>query len=103
MRTQITAVHFNATDSLQEFAENEAQRLLKFADDILHCEIEFSFNKQEKKAHVHISLDGVARGAHRDEPIASAITEDFRKSTVLAVDKLEGQVKKHKDKLQTRY
>ncbi|MBK6910514.1 MAG: ribosome-associated translation inhibitor RaiA [bacterium] len=96
MRTQITAVHFNATDSLQEFAENEAQRLLKFADDILHCEIEFSFNKQEKKAHVHISLDGVVLNA-------SAITEDFRKSTVLAVDKLEGQVKKHKDKLQTRY
>ena len=96
MRTQITAVHFNATDSLQEFAENEAQRLLKFADDILHCEIEFSFNKQEKKAHVHIILDGVVLNA-------ATITEDFRKSTVLAVDKLEGQVKKHKDKLQTRY
>ena len=96
MRTQITAVHFNATDSLQEFAENEAQRLLKFADDILHCEIEFSFNKQEKKAHVHISLDGAVLKA-------SAISEAFRKCAVLAVDKLEGQVKKHKDKLQTRY
>ena len=96
MRTQITAVHFNVTDSLKEFAGNEVKRLLKFADDILNCEVEFTFNKQEKRANIHINVDGVVLNA-------SAITEDFRKSTVLAVDKLEGQVKKHKDKLQTRH
>ncbi|MCB9366986.1 MAG: ribosome-associated translation inhibitor RaiA [Calditrichaeota bacterium] len=96
MRTQITAVHFNATDSLREFAEEEIQRLLKFSDDILNCEIEFTFNKQEKRTNIHVSVDGTVL-------IASAISEDFRKSTVLAVDKLEAQIKKHKKKLQTRH
>ena len=96
MRTQITAVQFNATDSLKEFAENEVKRLLKFADDILNCEVQFSYIKQEKTAHVQVSVDGVILNA-------SAATEDFKKSTVLAVDKLEGQIKKHKDKLQQRH
>lgn len=96
MRTQITAVHFNATDSLKEFAETEVQRLLKFADDILHCEIEFTFNKQDKKANIHISVDGTVLNA-------SAISDDFRKSTVLAVDKLEGQVKKYKEKIHAKH
>jgi putative sigma-54 modulation protein len=96
MRTQITAVHFNATDSLQEFAENEVQRLLKFAEDIVNCEIEFTFNKQEKRANIHISLDGTVLNA-------SAVTEDFRKSVVLSVDKLETQVKKHKSKLHAKH
>jgi len=96
MRTQITAVHFNATDSLKEFAETEVQRLLKFADDILNCEVEFTFNKQEKRANVHVRLDGAVLNA-------SATTEDFRKSTVLAVDKLEGQVKKYKDKTHAKH
>ncbi|MCL4306122.1 ribosome-associated translation inhibitor RaiA [bacterium] len=96
MRTQITAVHFNATDSLREFAEQEVQRLLKFADDILNCEIQFTFNKQEKRANVRVSVDGTVL-------IGSAISEDFRKSIVLAVDKLEAQIKKHKDRLQTRH
>ncbi|MBK6765799.1 MAG: ribosome-associated translation inhibitor RaiA [bacterium] len=96
MRTQITAVHFNATDSLKEFAETELQRLKKFADGILNCEVEFSFNKQEKKANIHISVDGTVLNA-------SAVTEDFRKSTVLAVDKLEAQVKKLKTKQHARH
>jgi ribosomal subunit interface protein len=96
MRTQITAVQFNATDSLKEFAENEVKRLLKFADDILNCEVQFSYIKQEKKTHIQVSVDGTILNA-------SAVTEDFKKSTVLAVDKLEGQIKKHKDKLQQRH
>lgn len=96
MRTQITAVHFNATDSLKEFAATEVQRLLKFADDILHCEIEFTFNKQDKKANIHIKVDGAVLNA-------SAISDDFRKSMVLAVDKLEAQVKKYKEKTHAKH
>ncbi|MCB1059781.1 MAG: ribosome-associated translation inhibitor RaiA [Calditrichaeota bacterium] len=96
MRTQITAVHFNATDTLKEFAENEVQRLLKFSDDIVNCEIEFTFNKQEKRANIHISVDNTVLNA-------SAITEDFKKSVVLAVDKLEVQVKKHKGKIHAKH
>jgi putative sigma-54 modulation protein len=96
MRTQISAIHFNAHESLKVFAEQEVQRLLKLADDIINCEIEYSFNKSEKRANIHIKLWGTVMNA-------SEASEDFKKSTVLAVDKLEIQVKKFKGKLKAKH
>ena len=96
MRTQISAIHFKAHDSLKVFAEQEVQRLLKLSDDIINCEIEYSFNKSEKRANIHVKLGGAVLNA-------SEATEDFKKSTVLAVDKLETQVKKFKGKLKAKH
>lgn len=95
MRTKISSIHFKATDSLREFAEAEVQRLSKLDDRILNCEIEFTFTKDDKKTHIQISLNGSLLNA-------SETTEDFQKSTVLAVDKLEQQVKKQKGKQQAK-
>lgn len=95
MRTKISSIHFKATDTLKEFAEAEVQRLVKLDDRILNCEIEFSYTKDDKKAHIQVSLNGSMLNA-------SETTDDFRKSTVLAVDKLEQQVKKLKGKLQAK-
>ena len=95
MRTKISSIHFKATDSLKEFAETEVGRLNKLDDRILNCEIEFSYTKDDKKAHIQISLNGAVLNA-------SETTDDFRTSTVLAVDKLEQQVKKLKGKLQAK-
>ncbi len=95
MRTKISSIHFKATDSLKEFAEQEVQRLKKFTDDILNCEIELSYQKAEKKAHVHISANGNVLNA-------TEVSDDFQKSVVLAVDKLEQQLKKLKGKIQQK-
>jgi integrase/recombinase XerC len=95
MRTKISSLHFKATDSLKEFAEVEVQRLLKFSDEILNCEIELSYQKAEKRAHVHISANGNVLNA-------TEVTDDFQKSIVLAVDKLEQQLKKLKGKIQSK-
>jgi ribosomal subunit interface protein len=95
MRTKISSIHFKATDSLKEFAEAEVQRLTKFSDDILNCEIELSYQKAEKRAHVHISANGNVLNA-------SDVTDEFQKSIVLAVDKLEQQLKKLKGKIQSK-
>lgn len=96
VRTSISALRFKASDSLKEFAENEVNRLAKFTDDILNCEIEFSFAKDDKTAHIHISVNGNVLNA-------TETTEDFKKSTSLAVDKLENQLKKLKDKIKTKH
>ena len=95
MRTRISSIHFKASDTLKAFAEHEVQRLLKFSDEIINCEIEFSYQKAEKKAHIHISANGNVLNA-------SEATDDFQKSTVLAVDKLEQQLKKLKGKIQSK-
>ncbi len=95
MRVKISSIHFKATDSLKEFAEGEVQRLTKLDDRILSCDIEFSYTKDDKKAHLQVSVNGHILNA-------SETTEDFRKSTVLAVEKLEQQLKKLKGKVQAK-
>ncbi len=95
MRVKISSIHFKSTDSLKEFAETEVLRLLKFSDNLLSCDIEFSYTKDDKKAHIQVSNNGHLLNA-------SETTEDFRKSTVAAVDKLEQQLKKLKGKTATR-
>lgn len=95
MRTKIASIHFKASDSLKEFAEKEVQRLEKLTDDIISCEIEFSYTKDLKDTHIHINMDGSVLNA-------SGSSDDFKKSTGLAIDKLEQQVKKLKGKQQTK-
>ena len=91
MRTRISSIHFKASDSLKQFAEVEVQRLCKLSDDILACEIEFTYAKTVKEARVHLNANGSVLNA-------SETSDDFKKSIALAVDKLEQQLKKLKGK-----
>ncbi|MCA9740435.1 MAG: ribosome-associated translation inhibitor RaiA [Deferribacteres bacterium] len=97
MRTSFTARHFKAPAKLKAFAEEEVQRLSKYHDGILECEIVLDFVKQLHKqqtqiAEINISLQG-------QKLSATEKSEDLRKSITLAVDKLEKQLKKHKTKI----
>ena len=91
MRTKISSIHFKAADSLKEFTEKEVQRLEKLSDDLLGCDVEFTYTKTNKEAHIHVNVNGTILHA-------TETTDDFKKSVVLAVDKLEQQVKKLKGK-----
>ena len=95
MRTKISSIHFKATDSLKKFAEDEVQRLLKFTDEIINCEVELSYQKTEKRAHVHISVNHSILNA-------TEVTDDLQKSIVGAVDKLEEQLKRLKGRIQAK-
>jgi ribosomal subunit interface protein len=95
MRTKISSIHFKASDSLKEFAETEVRRLEKFSDEILNCEVEFSYIKTEKDVHLHVNVNGSVLDA-------TGSSDDFNKSVVLAVDKVEQQLKKLKGKQKTR-
>lgn len=97
MHTSFTARHFKAPAKLKTFAEEEVQRLSKYHDGILECEIILDFVKQMHKqqtqiAEINISVQG-------QKMSATEKSEDLRKSITLAVDKLEKQIKKYKTKL----
>lgn len=95
MRTKISSIHFKATNSLKEFAENEVLRLLKLSNEIINCEVELSYQRAQKRAHVHISVNHSILNA-------SEVTDDFQKSIVGAVDKLEEQLKRLKGRIQSK-
>ena len=91
MRILFTARHYKAPASLKEFAEQEVQRLTRYYDGILECEIILDYEKQTQVAEIILSVHGQRLAAIEK-------SEDIRKSITLAVDKLERQLKKYKKK-----
>ena len=91
MQITFTARHFKASESLKQYAVNEIQRLQKFFDRIVHCDV--ILVKERSNLIADISLN-VANGALA----VKESSEDFYKSIDLAVDKLERQIKKFKSK-----
>jgi putative sigma-54 modulation protein len=95
MRTSISARHFKVTDELKDYAQREVQRLTRYFDGIVDCNIELSFQRQNKTSEVALTV-------HGNLLKASETSEDFRKSIALSVDKLEHQLKKYKGKLREK-
>jgi putative sigma-54 modulation protein len=95
MRTSVAARHFKATPELQDFAHTEVQRLQKYFDNIIDCDIILSYERENKQSEIVLNVNGTVLKA-QDK------TDDFYKSITRTVDKLEQQVKKYKGKLRKR-
>ncbi len=91
MRITFTARHYKAPEDLKNFAIAEVQRLKKYYDGILECEIILDYEKQTQIAEIILAVNG-SRLAAREK------SEQIRKSIRLATDKLERQLKKYKKK-----
>ncbi|HHL73041.1 MAG TPA: ribosome-associated translation inhibitor RaiA [Bacteroidetes bacterium] len=91
MRITFTARHYKAPEDLKAFAIEEVQRLTKYYDGILECEIILDYEKQTQIAEIILSVNG-SRLTARER------SEQIRKSIRLATDKIERQLKKYKKK-----
>ena len=92
MRVSIAARRFKASDSLQDYASTEVQRLKKYFDNIIDCDIILSYQKENKTSEIHLNVYGTVLKATES-------TDEFYKSINRTVDKLEQQVKKYKEKM----
>lgn len=92
MQTTFQARHFKAPDSLKKYAIDEVNRLNKFYDGIVSCDITLI---QEKSTQIAEMAMKVSNGLLK----AKESSDDFYKSIDLAVEKLRRQLKKHKAKL----
>lgn len=98
MHLSVTSRHFKAHESLVKYAEQEAQRLKKYYDGIIKCEVVLVFEKprnSDKIAEVFLSVYGT-------KLTAVGRSEDFFKSIDLAIDKILVQLKKYKEKLHAK-
>jgi putative sigma-54 modulation protein len=91
MRITFTARHFQPSDRLKDFANEQVARLKKYYDDILDTEIILDYQKQDQIAEIVIKVFG-------NKLAVKEISEDMYKSITLAVDKLERKLKKYRDK-----
>jgi putative sigma-54 modulation protein len=94
MNISITARKFKAHESLKSHIQTELDTLKRFNDEILNAEVILSYhNKREniKTAEVILHVPGQILTAVDD-------SDDFKKSTTGAVDKITRQLQKIKEK-----
>ncbi|RPI15382.1 MAG: ribosome-associated translation inhibitor RaiA [Ignavibacteriae bacterium] len=100
MKFVFTSRHFKAHDSLKEFAEKEVDKLNKFFDGIMKCEVILSYEKPTNSIKIaEIIIDTNTHTVLT----AKATSGDFLASMEMAFDKAVVQLKKLKDKLKSSH
>jgi len=92
MEITVTFRHVESTDALRDYAKEKVSRINKYAGAPAEVAIVLSLEKRRHTAEITLSTDGITINAKE-------VTEDMYSSIDLAVDKLERQVKKHKEKI----
>lgn len=87
--------HMDTTEALKAFTLEKTEKLQKYFNGKIHVVWNFSVEHQDHIAHCHIT------GNHIDY-FGEAVTGDLYASIELAVDKLERQLKKHKEIVKNR-
>jgi putative sigma-54 modulation protein len=92
MDVTVAGHHVDVTDSLREYVESKMERLERHSDQMtdIHCIL--TVEKLEHRAEATIHLNGGTIHADSVEPNMYAAVDTL-------IDKLDRQVKKHKEKL----
>ena len=94
MPIEITASHMQASEGLQEYAREKAQQILEDFPRVEHVHVILDVEKHSHKAEV------VVQARNHVHAEATESSENFRVSIDLAMDKIERQLRKLRDKVQ---
>ncbi|HOO45874.1 MAG TPA: ribosome-associated translation inhibitor RaiA [Deltaproteobacteria bacterium] len=95
MQLDITFKNIDSSDALKDYASKRFSKLAKYIDRPTEVHVVLSVEKRRHKADISVNADGVMINAVE-------ITEDMYSAIDMVMDKLERQVKKHKEKLQDK-
>jgi len=95
MDIKIHSVHFDADKQLEDFIENKVSKLDQFYDNIIGAEI---FLKIEKNQSPENKVSEIKLQIPGSDLFAKKQASTFEESTDLAVNALEKQLKKRKEK-----
>lgn len=96
MEIRIQAIHFDASDRLEAFINKKAERLARHNTAVASIDVTLKVVKPEtalnKEAVVKVSVP-----AHEDL-VANKVADTFEEAVDLAMDALERQLEKRKEK-----
>jgi putative sigma-54 modulation protein len=96
MDIRITARHFQLTDNLRKFAEEEIKRLEKYYDHIIDSELILSVEKSSRQiAELTVKVYGTVLAS-------KAKAFDMYVAVEQVIAKMETQIKKYKAKLRDK-
>jgi putative sigma-54 modulation protein len=95
MLKKVTARHFDLTPEIKSKAEAEMEGLTRYFDNIISAEFILDVERHRRMAELKVKVyNGVLSG--------SGETDDMYNSIDMAIDKVKGQLKKHKGKLKRK-
>lgn len=92
MQISLTGHHVEITPALRDYAKSKMERLERHFDNVTNMHVILSVEKLRHKAEATVHLNG-------GNLYADATHEDMYAAIDALVDKLDRQVKKHKEKL----
>lgn len=92
MQLNISGHHVDLSPALQDYVRNKLQRIQRHFDQVVEARVVLSTVRQSYKADATIHVSGNTLHAESEH-------EDMYAAIDLMVDKLDRQVKKHKEKL----
>ncbi len=93
MIVKITGKHMELTDAMKTYAEKKVAKIIKFHDKV--SEIEVIFDVEGQKTHVELI---VCVANHTKPFVVTTSDEDAYACLDLAIDKMDRQIVKHKEK-----
>jgi putative sigma-54 modulation protein len=92
MQISIDGHHVDVTESMQDYIRTKMDRIERHFDQVVDVHVVLSVEKQRHKAEATIHVAGNTIHAHSEN-------DDMYAAIDLLLDKLDRQVKKHKEKL----
>ena len=92
MKINITGHHIDLTDSMRNYVNDKMDRIERHFDLVNTAHVILSVEKLRQKAEATLTLKG-------SKVFAEAVDEDMYAAIDALVDKLDRQVKKHKEKI----
>ena len=96
MQLNITGHHVDVTDSLQQYVESKLERLERHFDNVTNVHVILTVEKQRQKAEATVHISGA-------DVFADAVNGDMYASIDAMIDKLDRQIKKHKEKVKDHH
>ena len=95
MNISTTARHYDLAPALKDYAEGKVQNLKRYFDHIVNANLIFSLEKYRHRVEITLHVNG------RDF-VSIEESDDMYAAVDGSVDKLESQLRKHKDKIKRR-
>lgn len=92
MQFNLTGHHVDLTDSLRDYVESKLGKLERHFDQVVDVQVILSVEKLRQKAEATVHLSGT-------NIYADDTQEDMYAAIDGLIDKLDRQVKKHKEKI----
>ena len=96
MITRIQAVHFDASQQLQEFVEKKVSKLEKLCEGASSLEVTMKLIKPETSMNKEVSLGLTGTGS---DMFVSKVADKFEDALLECIDALKVKIEKNKEKM----